>query len=69
MRAVLGVGILSLSKEIYADILLSQVNILFLVLIINAPAFSKVDNKAKPVSSSNTPALVKQIVFDSSNST
>ena len=38
------------------------------MLIINAPAFSNVDNNAKPVSSSNTPALVKHIVFDKSNS-
>ena len=52
----------------YADILLSQVSIPFLVFIINAPAFSNVDNNAKPVSSSRTPALVKQIVFESSNS-
>ena len=53
----------------YADILLSQVSILFLVFIINAPAFSNVDNNAKPVSSSRTPALAKQIVFERSNST
>ena len=44
LQTFVGEGMLSLSKEIYADILLSQVNIPFLVFIINAPAFSNVDN-------------------------
>jgi len=39
------------------------------VFFIIAPALLNVDNNANPVSSSRTPARVKQIVFESSKST
>ena len=60
---VLGVGILFLSKDKNADILLSHVNIPSLLLIINEPDFSKDVSSASPISSSKTPARTKHTVF------
>ena len=51
------------------DILLSQVSIPSRLLIINAPAFSKVESNASPTSSSKTPARTNTTVLGISKST